>query len=91
MRNVDVMQVRAMLKEILMADGGNSTDINAVMTIGTSAMGSQSLSGPMELTAVLEAVEQAAPAGEGAMRFNENIWEELESIYTSRVVSPLFA
>jgi hypothetical protein len=91
MRNVDVMQVRAMLKEILMIDGGSADDITAVMTIGTPAMGTRLLNGPSELTAILEAVEAAAPDKEGAMRFNDANWEELQTIYAKRVVTPLFA
>jgi hypothetical protein len=91
MRNVDVMQVRAMLKEILMTDGGNRGDISAIMTIGTPAMGSLHLSGPLELREILLAVEQASPASEGAMRLNDDSWNKLESIYSLRVVEPLFA
>ena len=91
MKNVDVMQVRAMLREILATDGGTSEDVSAVMTIGTPAMGSLHLTGPSELRSVLEAVEQASPASEGAMRIEEQDWQRLELVYAERVLGPLFA
>lgn len=91
MRSVEVMQVRAMLKEILATTGADTEDVSAVMTIGTPAMGLQRLHGPLELGSVLSAVEKAAPAAEGVMRLNDNAWRQLESTYSRRVVQPLFA
>lgn len=91
MRDVEVMEVRAMLKEILAVSNASSEDVGAVMTIGTPGMGLQHLHGPKELGAVLKAVEHASPADEGIMRINESTWNQLESVYSRRVVQPLFA
>ncbi|HEX7963210.1 MAG TPA: hypothetical protein VF466_01325 [Candidatus Saccharimonadales bacterium] len=91
MRNVEVMEVRAMLKEILATTGGTPEDVSAVMTIGTPAMGLQRLSGPKELAPVLKAVEHASPASEGTIRIEEGTWRQLESAYSRSVVEPLFA
>jgi hypothetical protein len=91
MKNVEVMQVRAMLKEILATTGGTPEEVSAVMTIGTPAMGLQRLAGPEELSPVLRAVEHASPASSGTIRINEATWRQLESTYSRRVVQPLFA
>ncbi|HSW99785.1 MAG TPA: hypothetical protein VLH38_01990 [Patescibacteria group bacterium] len=91
MRDVEVMQVRAMLKEILAVSDASPEDVGAVMTIGTPGMGLQHLSGPKELGAIFEAVEHASPADEGTMSITEAAWLQLESVYSSRVVQPLFA
>jgi|GEM_PF-2943147 len=91
MKDVEVMEVRAMLKEILAVSDASPEDVGAVMTIGTPGMGLQRLSGPEELGAVLEAVEHASPAARGVMRINETVWQQLESVYSRRVVQPFFA
>jgi hypothetical protein len=91
MKSVKVMEVRAMLKEIMATTDASPEDVSAVMTIGTPAMGLQRLSGPAELGAVFQAVEHASPASEGTMRLNDNAWRQLESTYSRRVVAPLFA
>jgi hypothetical protein len=91
MKNVEVMEVRAMLKEILATTGGSPEDVSAVMTIGTPAMGLQRLTGPEELNPVLRAVEHASPASEGTIRIKEDTWQQLESAYSRRVVQPLFS
>ena len=91
MKNVEVMEVRAMLKEILATTGGTPEDVSAVMTIGTPAMGLQHLSGPAELDPVLKAVEHASPASEGMISIAEDTWRQLESAYSRRVVQPLFS
>ena len=91
MKSVQVMEVRAMLKEIMASTEASLEDISAVLTIGTPAMGLQHLSGPVELSAVLAAVEHASPAAEGTLRLDDTAWHQLESSYSRQVVARLFA
>ncbi|HSX35023.1 MAG TPA: hypothetical protein VLF62_05240 [Candidatus Saccharimonadales bacterium] len=91
MKSVEVMEIRAMLKEILATTDATPEDVSAVLTIGTPAMGLERLSGPAELSTVLKAVEHASPASSGKMRITEDTWRRLESEYSRRVVQPLFA
>jgi hypothetical protein len=91
MKSVKVMEVRAMLKEIMATTNASAEDVSAVLTIGTPAMGLQHLSGPIELSAVLAAVEHASPAAEGTLRLDDTAWQQLESSYSRRVMQPLFA
>ena len=91
MKSVQVMEVRAMLKEILAATDATPEDVNAVMTIGTPAMGLQRLNGPTELSTILAAVEHASPATEGTLRLDDAAWRQLQITYSRRVVEPLFA
>jgi len=91
MKSVKVMEVRAMLKEIMSTTDASPDAVSAVMTIGTPAMGLEHLSGPSELSAVLAAVEHASPAEAGTIRLDETAYSQLQTAYARRVVQPLFA
>jgi hypothetical protein len=91
MKSVEVMEVRAMLKEILATTKAKPEDVDAVMTIGTPAMGLHRLTGPAELGTVLQAVEHASPASGGVMNIADAAWRQLQSTYSQRVVQQLFA
>lgn len=91
MKDVELAQVRAMLREIVATSGNNGNDVEAVMSLGGSVTPEQRATS-VELNDMLQVVKEAMPSLHGGMlRLNEKEWRHIEDVYYQRVMQPLFA
>lgn len=92
MKSIELVQVKAMLREIVATSGNNGGDVKAVMALGEPADNVQpEIMNLGEFNDVLRTVQKAIPSMRaGIVMLNEAEWKRLEQLYHYRVIKPLF-
>lgn len=92
MKNVELAEVRAMLREITAVSGNDERDVAAIMSLGIPEKTQADPLGQRDLDQAMQAVRKALPdMRAGVLKLNNADWQKIEELYYHKVMQPIFS